>query len=500
MKFFQREEGLRGKVVNAAFWSFLLHISGRALNVLRTIIVARILAPDDIGLFALTTLALLAVELLTRTGFQSALIHREGDITDYLSVAWTTHIMRGILRAGILFIAAPFAADFFNEPAIAELISLVALAVIISGFNNTGVIYFRKDLHFQEQFFYMLSRPIGDLIVSVAAALILENVWGLVYGLVAGFACQLLVSFIAHRFRPKFRFSMAAFRELFQYGVWMNLTGMMIFLGDQLAGLVIGKMINTYALGLYHLAYWLAQTALVEVAETIDRVAFPAYAKLQHDLDRFQAAFRRITGFMVTLIIPVALLILLSAESFVPLILGEQWIEMIPVMRIMAIAGFLLTIGLAARPVFLGIGSPQNVFRMQAIRATTLVICLYPLAASYGINGAAWSVFISNSALLCFVFFKLHKILKINWRDFGQIFLPGVIAGSLMLLGYWATDWMLWELWRIASPVTNLFWFALQVIPPVLIFLLSLIITQKYFPANQPLQAVRQFFNHKKDH
>ncbi len=498
MKLFQQGKDLRGKVVNAAFWSFLLHIAGRALNVLRTIVVARILAPDDIGLFALATLVLLSVELFTRTGFQSALIHREGDITNYLNVAWATHIMRGFLRAGMMAIAAPLAAIFFNEAALQTLILMAALSVVLSGLNNTGVIYFRKELHFQKHFFYMLSRPTGDLIVSIIAATILQNAWGLVYGLVAGFACQLIVSFLAHPFRPRFHFTMAAFKKLFQYGKWMNLTGMMIFLGDQLAGLVVGKMINAYALGLYHLAFWLAQTALVEVAETIDRVAFPAYAKLQDDLEKFRAAFRQITGFMVTLIIPVVLLILLTADSFVPLILGTQWLEMIPVLRILIAAGFLLTIGLAARPVFLGIGMPENVFRMQAIRGLTLVLCLYPLVANSGITGAGWAIMISNTALLGFVILKLRAVLMVKWEDARQIFLPGFFAGSLMVLVYFLTEFFLSEFAGIDLPASNIFWFAVQILPGVSVFILSLILTQKFFPDNQPLVAIQQFFSRKK--
>ena len=236
MKFSSTGQALQERVVHAGFWSVLLYGVGRMFGFVRTMIVARLLAPDDIGLFALVTLALIFVETLSKTGFQSALIHRQGDIVRDLNVAWTVHVIRGLMRAGGLFYIAPAIAYFFDEPAVKSLIQVVAVAMICQGFTNTGVIYLRKELEFHKEFLFSVSRVIADLSVSIAAAIYFRNAWALTYGLVAGYAVQVIVSYQIHPFRPRFSFDFPILRQLFRYGKWMNFTGITIFVGTYAAG------------------------------------------------------------------------------------------------------------------------------------------------------------------------------------------------------------------------------------------------------------------------
>ena len=155
MKLFSRGEPTGKRVVHAGFWAFALHVSDRSFGLGRTIVLARLLSPDDFGLFGIATLAMLALETFSRTGFHPALIQKIGDIKPYLDTVWTVHAIRGLILALILFGVAPYVAAFFGEPAAVPIVQVIGLSLIFQGLTNLGTVYFQKELVFHKQFVYM---------------------------------------------------------------------------------------------------------------------------------------------------------------------------------------------------------------------------------------------------------------------------------------------------------------------------------------------------------
>ncbi|MFC2169843.1 oligosaccharide flippase family protein [Acidobacteriota bacterium] len=495
MRLFFPGNKLRERVVHAGFWSFVLHCTGIFFGFVRTLIIARLLSPNDIGLFALAALIFASIDTFSRTGFQSALIHREGDIHDDLDVAWTVHVVRGFIRAGFLFLIAPAAAHFFNEAAVKSLVHIVALAMICQGFINSGVIYLKKELEFHKHFLFALSRRLTDMVVSITAAVCLQNAWALVYGLVAGYLIQVIVSYKVHPFRPRFCFNSLVFRRLTRYGIWMNFTGIMVFAGTYGASIVVGKVISAHALGFYQMAHWITQSALVEVASVLGMVAFSAYAKMQQDQARMRKAYLMMAGFTFSVAFPVAVMITLTGDVFVRIFLGDRWIEMIQPLRLLAVAGCFHAIALSGRPVFLGIGQPRSLFLMQTVRTVTMLVIIFPFTFMGGITGAAGAMVISNMAALLFWHSQIRASLQLTLKDLGQLFGPPLIAATTMSVGVILLLFFSRQLYGRVPGAIEVLWFIGLLTACFIIYVLTLRLIQPFFPRNQPEKAFGIFFH-----
>ena len=159
-------KSLSTKVIRGGVWVFSSQIINRGLRLIRTIILARLLAPHDFGLFGIALLAISILEAFSQTGFQAALVQRKGDVESYLDTAWTIAAIRGIFLFSILFFAAPLIASFFDSIHASLVIKVIAISTLLSGFNNVGIIFFRKELEFNKLFLYEVSGTLADLIIT----------------------------------------------------------------------------------------------------------------------------------------------------------------------------------------------------------------------------------------------------------------------------------------------------------------------------------------------
>jgi O-antigen/teichoic acid export membrane protein len=159
-------ESLSRKVVRGGAWAFALRIVNRGLGFIRTIILARLLAPEDFGLLGIAMLAAVTLEIFSQTGFQAALIQKKDAVESYLDTAWTISAIRGILLFFILFFVSPAAASFFNAPQAALIIKIIAISSILAGLRNIGVVFFQKELKFNKQFLFDCTATVTDLVVS----------------------------------------------------------------------------------------------------------------------------------------------------------------------------------------------------------------------------------------------------------------------------------------------------------------------------------------------
>ncbi len=141
-----RPESLSKRVVRGGIWVFALRIVNRGLGFIRTIILARLLAPHDFGLFGIALLAIATLETFSQTGFQAALVQKKKNVEPYLDTAWTISAIRGIILFLILFSSAPLIANFFDSAQATLIIKVIAVSTLLSGFRNIGIIFFKKEL------------------------------------------------------------------------------------------------------------------------------------------------------------------------------------------------------------------------------------------------------------------------------------------------------------------------------------------------------------------
>lgn len=387
---------LSQRAVRSSFWVFFLRVTQQLFSFTRLIILARFLAPSDYGLMGIALLTMSTLETFSQTGFQEALIHKKEEIRSYLNIAWTVSIIRGMILFGILYMIAPYAAIFFDSPEAKTIIQAIGISLLFKAFTNIGVIYFQKELEFNKQYIYQLSATVSDFVVSIVAVLILRDAWALIYGLLAGNASTLIGSYLIHPYRPRLDLNFGRATELFGYGKWVMWSTILVFLTTQGDDIFVGRLLSVTALGLYQMAYRISNLPATEITHVISQVAFPLYSKIQDDVPKLRETYLNVFQIITLLSFPITGLILVLASDFTTLFLGEKWLQMVPSMEVLVIAGLVRALAGSSGSLFYAVGKAKIDTKLQIIRFLILAICIYPLTVKFGILGTSIAVFFSN--------------------------------------------------------------------------------------------------------
>lgn len=431
--FFSTEGTLSQKVARGGVWIFSLRVVSRIVSLIRTIIIARLLVPGDFGLMGIALLSIAVLRTFSQTGIDKALIQKKDNVESYLDTAWTVQFIRGFILFIILFIAAPFIAIFFASPRVTSIIRIIALLPLLNGLVNIGTVYFQKELEFHKQFIYLFSSVFVNVTVSIALALILRNVWALIFGLLAEGLVTLLLSYAIHPYRPKIKIDISKFKELFTFGKWVLGSTILTFLLIQGDDIFVGKFVGIAALGFYQIAYRFSNAPATEISHLIARVTFPAYSKLQDKLPKLKEAYLKVLQFTALLCIPIAGLIFILAPEFTKIFLSERWMPAVPAMQVLALYGMLRAIGATTGVVFMAVGKPEIVTKIAAAQLIQLAILIYPFTVRWGILGSSLAV---TSYALTFNFVAVYKVLNIIKSNYKKpiklIMLP--LLGTLLMV------------------------------------------------------------------
>ncbi len=434
MKLFRPGSSWSQRVAHAGVWAFALHLAEQLVILCRLFVLAVLLVPRDFGLFGMALFTLFALETLSGTGFEQALIHKKEELKPYLDVAWTVLLLRGLLLAALLVCAAPWAAAFFEEPDATRLIRTLSLSCLLQGLTNIGVVTFQKKLEFHKEFAFRFSGILVDLLVAVTAAYVLRSARALVLGYVAADLTRLVVSYLIHPFRPRLRFDWTRAAELFDYGMWVLLFNITAFASVNTAGIAIGKIVGAAALGYFQMAERIPNVVVRGLALSLSNVAFPAYAELQTSVDRLREAYKKIAGVSAAMLIPAAMGIISIGHDFTRIFLGPKWMPMVPPLLILSAAGVATGIVWTGQPAFMGGGRPQVVFHTQFARAATVLLFICPLTSRWGIIGAAVTVLLGSISALAVSVVNLRRRFRISWKAMSLLFMPP-LAASLCMAG-----------------------------------------------------------------
>ncbi len=425
---------LTSRIVKGSAWVFVGKLASRGLQAVKLVVLARLLVPEDFGLFGIVTLALAAAETFTQTGFQTALIQKQGNTDDYLDTAWTVQVARGFALTCILFAAAPLVAWFFDEPRAAPLLRVLSAVEILRGFTNIGIVYFRKELEFHKQVAYQLISSAFALAVGIGLAWHLRNVWALVWATLAGQLTSTTLSYIFHPYRPRVRLDWTQAAELFGFGRWVLLSSIMAYAGMRLDELTVGRLVGTAALGIYGMAYTISLLPLRETTYAVSSVLLPGYAQVQGNDQRLRRAYERAVAITGLFSLPACTGMILLARPIVQLALGDQWLAAVMPIRILALAQLIKSVISTGSPFFIGMGKPRYEFFAQLARVAGLAVCIVPAILLFDLEGAALAVVFSALAMFGAYIWCLNRVLDRPARLLVRALLPPLVGSSVMTI------------------------------------------------------------------
>ena len=376
-------------LIRGSAWFVALRWSIRSIGLFSTIILARLLTPDDFGLITMATLIVGFVEMFTESGQTLALIRHRDPTREHFDTAWTIGIGMSTVGALLVAASAPLAYVLFHDPRAVPLVLLLSLRTFIGGFENNGVTAYRRDFMFGQEFVYLIMCKFLPFVVLLVCAYLLQSYWAFGVGLVVGRALSVVFSYWLHPFRP--RLSLSKIHELWNYSWWMLLVSVADQMTNRFEEFVVGRLFGTAAMGLYNVALDIAYAPTDELLLPLNRNLFAVYAKMRHEVTRIAVHYRHVLSATATVSFATGIGVALVARDLVALVLGDQWLATVPLIQCLAL-------GQAVDPILGSIGVVLNVTgaeRRSVGLSWTRAALLIPLALLagevWGLEGVAWA-------------------------------------------------------------------------------------------------------------
>lgn len=431
----RRVENVTSQVATGATWMVLQRIAGQLIGLISTLILVRLLEPTDFGIVAMAYSIIAIMQLMTTFGFDIVLIQDQSAGRDKYDTAWTFNALFGLgVAIAVLVVAIP-AARFYEEPRLVEVFVILAAASMFQGLQNIGLVDFRKHLQFQKEFAFGIIEKLIGFAVTVSLAFALRSYYALVYGALISGLATLSLSYFMHPYRPRLSFRAAA--EIFTFSKWLFLNNLAYFVRFRGMDLVVGKLAGATGLGLFSIAYQIANLPTSDLVSSINRALMPGLAKVSGDPERIRSGFVRAAAVIALVSFPAGFGIAATADPMVRVILGSKWIEGIPLVSILAIFGTLVSIASPAGSALLAIGRPKIPALMGSANAVILIPTLIVLTSRSGPEGAAWALLLVALCFLPFTYGIAAQCLGLGIRDMTQVFFRPAAATGLMYLAVW---------------------------------------------------------------
>ncbi len=414
----------RNNFMNGALWMIAMRWMMRLFGLASTIILARLLTPTDFGIVALALIVFGLLEVLSWTAVDLALIQKQETTREHYDAAWTMQIIQGLIVAILLIILAPYASIYFDEPALTNVIYLLSLKSFIFGFQNIGVVAFRKELNFSREFNFHLYKKAFTFLFVVTLAVALNNYWALIYGMLAAAVIDVIISYRMHSFRP--RLSLTKINEIWSFSQWLLLSRIGYFLNQKTDQFVIGGASETEVMGVYHMSTEIGTMPTNEIVMPLRRAFFPNFAKIAHLPEEYSKTILKTIGVISSLIFATGVGISAISEDFVLLLLGEKWQTTIPLIQILAIFGVAAALS-SAMELLLLVSGRGDLSTIEAwLQLTVLVPVVWFAAHTYGIYEVALSrtlvaslfVFLMIYLLTIATPVKYLSVIGVIWRPF----------------------------------------------------------------------------------
>lgn len=413
-------------------WMIAARLMDRAVGICSTLILARLLVPDDFGLIAMATAIGGMLDLLGSFSFDMALIQNQNATRKHYNTVWTFNLIFAMVcTAGLIALAHP-AAEFYKEPRLVTVMYVMSGIYFLSGFGNIGVVNFRKELNFRQEFILIFARRIITFIVTIIGAYMLRSYWALLAGMVTGRLVGVAMSYTMNSYRPWF--SLAAATELFHFSRWMLLNNGLGFLRHDGCTFIIGRAFGANGLGIYSVSYEISNLPTTELVAPINRVTFPGFSKLQTP-ELIRESYLRLLGMITLLILPVGIGIAAVAEPLVTAMLGDKWLTGIPLIAILGVSGAINATQTNNASVWLALGRPHEVAIVQACYLAILFPALYFFLTKFGMIGVGYAYLLAQSVDVVLEMRTTRRLLNFRWGEVARtVWRPLVGVASMYLL------------------------------------------------------------------
>lgn len=382
------------------------------ITAVKMMILARMLSQYDFGLFALVMVAVGIVESMTETGVNPTIIQSSKSVSYFTNTAWVISIVRGLIISIVMIIMGFGMRLFYDSPQLFILVGITSLIPLIKGFINPFIVTLQKDMLFYRDSLYRLSLLIVEAAATILLAFLMRSVYALIFGLIIAAAFEVILTFVMFKERPRFIYMKSRAQEIFENMRGLNALAILGYIVENVDSIVIGKVTSTSALGVYQNSYGLTHRLNLQLAKSVAHGTFPVYARIQRDQDRLRRALFRTLSISILGFTLMGLPFFLFPEFTIRFFLGENWLEAVPLVRPLILAGLVQSV-VSICSAFFVVRKSFRWLNINLLSTVTLMLILIPwMSAQSGLVGAVLAVLLARIMSVPFILIGMHQTLR----------------------------------------------------------------------------------------
>jgi PST family polysaccharide transporter len=392
------EDSIGSRISSGIAWVLTAKLFVRSLGLVSTVILARLLVPDDFGLIAIATSIFVISETLTEFGFGKALIKFDEVTDEHLNTAVTLNIVRGILVGICIIATAEYFSQVLGDPRLTGLLVALGILSVLGGSRNVKFVLFEKVLNYKREFQLKFSAKIISVTVTIVAAFTLGDYRALVIGMFVNRGLEILISYWMIPHVP--RYSLSKWRELFGFSSWLMLTNLTFVLSSRFYYFIIWKFFGTETAGNFHVGSEVSNYLTSDLVGSLSRVLFPAFSEVSGKKDDLRYLF--LQGLTVTMGVglPIGFGLSVIADDLVLLLLGAKWEVAIPVVQFLSVGMSLTMISSVVYPLLMAVNKTQLLFFREMSYFVLRVISVSFGVWLAGFSGLLYAALIAAIAVL----------------------------------------------------------------------------------------------------
>ena len=427
----------RKSIVGGMVWKMGERLLDQVVSFVVSIILARLLVPDDYGLIALTTVFLNLANVFIVSGFSTALIQKkDADDRDFSTVFFCSQICAFLLY-GVLFFAAPLISAFYNRSELIQLLRVFALVIPISVYNTVQNAYISRHMQFRKTFTASIISAVISGAVGIVLAYLGFGVWALVVQSIASRLVNTIVLCFTVPWHPKLIFSVDSAKRMMSYGSRVLLADLSGTFFSELRSLIIGRVYTSADLAFYSKGQQLPTLITNNLSYTIMAVMFPALSNESDHLDQVKQMTKRSMKVLSFVLVPCMLGLAAVMEPLILLLYTDKWAQTIPYGQVLCVGYCIGVFGIVSLQVLKAIGRSDVVLRLEVIKKPVYVILLL-----VGVKINVFAIALTMLLYDCYSFtvnmaqMKKHidYSLREQFRDLMPAFLLGIAMAAIVLL------------------------------------------------------------------
>ena len=444
---------LKKKALIGVFWSAIETFSNQIIGFVTSIVLARLLMPEEFGLIAMLTIFMGVGQTLINSGLTQSLIRTEKPDDLDFSTIFFFNLVVSILVYILISISAPLIADFYNQPKLTDIIRIYCIVFIINAFAAVQKTKLTKVLDFKTQMIVLTPSLVISGIVGITLAVLGYGVWSLVWSKIAQSSAASIQFWYRSKWKPTSGFSTERFRQHFNFGYKLLISNLINSLYENIYTIIIGKFFASAQVGFYEKANSLQMRPVNIVSGIVNKISYPLLSDIQNDDVRLKSVYKRIMQMILFIVAPTLIFIAVLGNPIFRFIYTEKWLQAVPYFQILCVTGIFFPLHVYNIQILKVKGRSDLHLKLGIIKKIVLTIILI-ISFQYGIYGLIYGAAIFS--ILAFLINTHYSGKFINysaWRqtkDIVPIILVTLIAaGSVYLIDQWLKSEQSYDLTRI---------------------------------------------------